>query len=902
VSSRAPAVISSTAECRVPHEPMKPVKISAVAAWSAMVVIVLASIAFAAHWGKNRALARQGQQIDDQLKLRAENLLGLIDRYRVLPTVLALDPDLGSALSQPRNAVDTAALNAKLEHANGATRASTLTLIDHTGMAIAANNWREPASNVGREYSFRPYFQQAMKQGRGTFYAIGVSTRVAGYYISEAVRSADGKPIGVVVVKITLDALLKEWMRSPDVLLLSDEHDIVFVTNRPGWEYRPLRALNARDMDDLSRTRQYAGAPLQSVRYRLQQTLADGTRVVRLDSPTHTGRYLWRSQALADKGWTLQLLREDRSQAAAATAALTAAGIWLPLLLMILFMRQRSRMARQRERSRQELEQMVNHYTEALRSTQHGLVQAADLAVHGKAASLEHLPQGVSVVDAQLRLVAWNSRYQEIFGLPGYLLQVGRPIEDIFRFNAKRGWFGGSHTEDAIQRRLEHLRGSGPYIHERERADGTVLEIQGNPLPHGGFVTSYADISAYKAAARDLRTLATTLERRIEESTRDLRAAKALAENANLYKARFVAAAVHDLLQPLNAAKMYLASAQSHVDGAVGDIITRAESSLQAQDALLASMLDISRLEAGVLEPRIATVPLGPLLRELAGQSSILAQAQGLTLAHVDSALAVRSDAVLLRRIVQNFLSNAIQYTPRGRVLLGCRRQGRQVRIEVWDTGVGIPTGKHAQIFQEFERLDNGLSRDARSAGLGLSIVERVARLLDHRVGVRSWPGRGSVFSVLVPLADDARMPAPPLAPPQVATPVPGAFSGCRVLCVDDDPQVLHAMQTLLTPWGCTVVVASDPRTLMAEDAAPVVPDILLLDYQLGDHNGVELLVQLTRRWGIRPPTIVISAYRGDDLRAQLEHEGIGYLPKPVAPAALRALMTQRWLATEPAC
>lgn len=875
---------------------MTSVKIKAVAAWGALAVTILVSIACAAQWGKNRALAQQGQQIDDQLKLRAENLLGLIDRYRVLPTVLALDPDLGAALLQSRETVDTAALNAKLEHANGATRASTLTLIDHTGMAIAANNWREPSSNVGREYSFRPYFQQAMKQGRGTFYAIGVSTRVAGYYISEAVRGADGTPVGVVVVKITLDALLKEWMRSPDVLLLSDEHDVVFVTNRQGWEYRPLRPLAARDHEDLARTRQYAGAPLQPVRYRVLQTLADGTRVVRLDSPAYTGRYLWRSQALADKGWTLQVLREDRSQAAAVTAALTAAGIWLPLLLMILFMRQRSRMARQRERSRQELEQMVNHYTEALRSTQHGLVQAADLAVHGKAASLEHLPQGVSVVDAHLRLVAWNSRYQEIFGLPGYLLQVGRPIEDVFRFNAKRGWFGGHDTEQAIQRRLEHLRGSGPYIHERERADGTVLEIQGNPLPHGGFVTSYADISTYKAAARDLRTLATTLERRVEESTRDLRAAKAQAEHANLYKARFVAAAVHDLLQPLNAARMYLASAQAQLEGPALEVISRAESSLQAQDALLASMLDISRLEAGVLEPRIDTLALAPLFEELAGQSSILAQSRGLSLAYVDTRLCVRSDPVLLRRIVQNFLSNAIQYTPRGRVLLGCRRQGEQVRIEVWDTGVGIAPDKHARIFQEFERLDNGLARDARSAGLGLSIVERVARLLDHPVQVRSWPGRGSVFCVLVPFAQPASTPASP-----GAIRSPSALAGCRVLCVDDDQQVLHAMHTLLTAWGCTVTLAHEPDRLLAQQASnPDPPDVLLLDFQLGERNGLQLLDALTEIWGHRPPTAVLSGYRGADLRETLREREIGYLSKPVSPAALRALLTQLVMAIAP--
>ena len=161
--------------------------------------------------------------------------------------MLALDSELKDALSHPLDAAATAALNRKLEQANGATRASTLTLINRDGIAIAANNWRDASSNVGRQYGFRPYFQLAMKNGKGTFYAIGVSTNVAGYYISEAIRDASGASIGVVVVKVTLDVLQNDWMRSADTILLSDEHQIVFVTNRKEWSYRALRPLTASD-------------------------------------------------------------------------------------------------------------------------------------------------------------------------------------------------------------------------------------------------------------------------------------------------------------------------------------------------------------------------------------------------------------------------------------------------------------------------------------------------------------------------------------------------------------------------------------------------------------------------------------------------------------------------------
>lgn len=867
------------------------------AGWWLLAVLIAASALTAAALARRAALANEQRALEDQLHLRAQSLQRLVERYRVLPTVLALDPELRTALEQDAGAIDVDALNRKLVVANGATHVSTLTLIDHTGHALAASNWDEPSSNVGQDYAFRPYFLDAMRNGTATFYGIGVTTNVAGYFISEAINDVHGRRLGVIAVKITLDALETEWRDSRDLLLLSDVHDIVFLSSLPQWRYSELRPLSRRDEDDLQATRQYAGQPLHPAQLQPLDTVADGDRRVRLRDPRFQGVWLWKSLPLTEPHWTLHALRRDRSTAAAWSAAAVVVACWLPLILLGLFVRQRMRLAEHRRRSREELERMVAHHAEALRSAQDGLVDAARAATSGQASNLEHLPQGVSVVDAQLRLIAWNTRYQEMFQFPNELMQVGRPIEDFFRHNARKGWLGPGQTEEAIQRRLDHLRSGGAHMHERELPNGTVLEIRGNPMPDGGFVTSFADITTYVAAARDLRTLASTLERRVDDSTADLRAATARAENANRYKARFVAAAVHDLLQPLNAARMFLGVLRGRLDQAEQrDLIQRAETALSAQDDLLASMLEVSRLEAGVLQPKIEDVALGPLLAELAAQFEILAQAQGLALRTVPSRATARTDPGLLRRVLQNLLSNALHNTPRGRVLLGCRRVPGGVRVEVWDTGVGIPDNKRAAIFEEFARLDNGIRHDRRSAGLGLSIVERTARLLGHPLDLRSWPGRGSVFSISVPLVSSvapAHTPTTSAAAVQTSLPL----QGTRVWCVDDDAATRQAMALLLGSWGCSVQIAQDEASLAVLARQPP-PDLVLLDLQLGDAHGPTLLERLTTHWPTRPPVVVISATADRAAREQAAEAGHGFLAKPVAPAALRAVVTQRLMAT----
>ncbi|WP_201755781.1 hybrid sensor histidine kinase/response regulator [Corallococcus silvisoli] len=861
-----------------------------------------AASASAVHFSARRGLRLDAQQAHEQLVLCADALQGVIDRYRMLPSVLALDSELREALSGPLDARRQALLNRKLEEVNGATHSSTLTLLDRQGVAVAASNWRTAGSNLGRDYAFRPYYRQAVETGRGRFYGVGVTTTEPGYYLSQVVRDDAGALLGVVVIKVNLSPLEGEWSRSRDIVLVSDRDGIVFLANRPQWRYRALSPMSAEARAALRDNRTYEGLELTPLPWHETEGLGpDGLLAsVRPAASDRERTFLWQSMPLERDAWTLHLLRDgEPDPVATVLAGVAAGGAWLAAVFLALFIRGRRRLARLRERSRREFEQFVEQHALALRTTQDGRVQLALDIAAGRNDSLEHLPQGVSVVDADLRLVAWNRRYVELFQFPQELMRVGRPIADMFRYNARRGWLGPGDVDEAIQRRLDHLRMGTSHMHEREGPDGMVLEIRGNPLPNGGFVTSYADITSYQKAARELRTLAGALERRVEQRTRDLHAATAEAQRANRSRSRFVAAAVHDLLQPLNAARMF-ASAQREAlrrpptpeEGRRSELalLDNIEEALLAQDAILNGLLDISHLESGTFEVKRRDVALGPLLEALARELGVLAQARGLELVTVPSHVVVHTDENLLRRIVRNFLSNAIRYTPRGRILLCCRREGADVRIEVRDHGPGIPEALHEVIFEEFRRLDVADAFQERGTGLGLAIVERISRLLGHRLGLRSQLGRGSVFSVTVPRGDPSRVMAPE-APDDEGH--GSLLQGCHIWCLDDDPRVRDATRTLLGSWECrAVVVASEDEAVQLASASDV-PGLLLLDYQLGERTGPECLPALFERWGRPVPVIVVSAERDPALRERIRASGWGFLTKPIRPAALRALVTQ---------
>lgn len=360
------------------------------------IVLILAGAAVSAGLAMRQA-QRHAQSDDaaravDQLSLYANTLHTLIERYRALPAVLALDPELRAALSGPINARIQDALNRKLEKINGAAQSSTLELMDRDGLAIGASNWRLPTSYVGHNYAFRPYFQQTKATGVGRFYAVGVTSGIPGYFLSHAVTGDTGEFIGAMVVKLEFPDLEHEWAKGDDLLLISDAKGIVFMANQPRWRYRELLPISTRDRAELLATRQYDKQPLSPLRRTELREFSTQSHLARVDGPDGSADYLWQSTPLEGEDWTLHLLRKPQSaNEDIRNAALAAAGIWLTLVFLGLFLYQRWRLARLRESSRDELERQVQERTRDLRTAQEGLVQSTKLAALGQmSAALAH--------------------------------------------------------------------------------------------------------------------------------------------------------------------------------------------------------------------------------------------------------------------------------------------------------------------------------------------------------------------------------------------------------------------------------------------------------------------------------------------------------------------------------
>ncbi|ERS91831.1 hybrid sensor histidine kinase/response regulator [Halomonas sp. PBN3] len=657
-------------------------------------------------------------------------------------------------------------------------------------------------------------------------------------------------------------------------------------------------------------------------------------------------------------------------------------------------------------------------------------------------ATIENINQGISVVDQNLRLVVWNQRYLELFRFPDHLIRVGAPIDKIFRYNAHNGEYGPGDSEEHVQLLLDNIREGQPHRYVRYRQDGSVLEVQGNPMPGGGFVYTYQDITqqkrieealirsenniriytdnvpaliayfdkecrylftnrAYEQAfgidrnavigkrvqevipdemARErepwieqalsgervsfevslrlpegrrymlvtytphfgdsgailgffalyqditerrlaeiaLKETNETLEERVRERTQALseanaalrqenrvraeaeqalRQAKQVAEDANASKTRFLAAASHDLLQPLNAARLFTSALSQEMDADdMKRTIGHIDGSLQAAEELLGTLLDISKLDAGALTPRRSHFALADIFRPLRAEFEVMAEDRGLDLVVVPTRQWVDSDPQMLRRIIQNFLSNAIRYTQEGRVLLGCRRQGDRLSIQVWDSGPGIPASKQAEIFQEFRRLDQASrhKESEKGLGLGLSIADRMSRVLDHPIRVYSREGHGTMFAVGVPVVaprSEAEQAEEAAAPRRAGN----KLAGTRILCIDNETLILEGMKAMLSGWGCEVFTATSiggaKSVLRHLDGDP---DAILADYHLDNEvTGLMALEALGERLAGAVPGIVITADRTEEVAEEVRRAGYQLLLKPVRPAALRALLTR---------
>ncbi|WP_248280439.1 ATP-binding response regulator [Aromatoleum aromaticum] len=377
------------------------------------------------------------------------------------------------------------------------------------------------------------------------------------------------------------------------------------------------------------------------------------------------------------------------------------------------------------------------------------------------------------------------------------------------------------------------------------------------------------------------------MSRQIADATAELRARKDEAERATLSKSRFLAAASHDLRQPMHALGLFIAELSQHTHApASRRLVERIAASAEAME----NLLDISKLDAGVLEPHISVFPLQPILDRIAAEQRPRLGTKDLLLRTRPTPLWVESDPVLFERIIGNLVSNAVRYTRKGHILVACRRRGERVRIEVRDNGVGIAAEAHEIIFQEFIQLDNPARSRDKGLGLGLAIVRRLTDLLGHRLAVRSRPGRGSVFAIEVPVAQPVEY-----AEPGETCRQPGDLAGIRVALVDDDPLAQSGMRSLLTSWGCEVTAGSDIESVLETLArSGHEPQLIISDYRLhGNSNGIDAIRVTRARYGENLPAALISGDTAPETLRLAQGESLALLHKPVRPARLRALLNR---------
>ncbi|MEO1544939.1 MAG: NahK/ErcS family hybrid sensor histidine kinase/response regulator, partial [Pseudomonadota bacterium] len=510
--------------------------------------------------------------------------------------------------------------------------------------------------------------------------------------------------------------------------------------------------------------------------------------------------------------------------------------------------------------------------------------------------AIDQVGSGLSVFNSDMRLICWNRKFREIFRLPADVGQVGAPLDQILRALAERGDYGEGEVDELVSERLMKMAVSKETFQERFSKNGRIIEIGTSPMPQGGIVTTYTDITERVAAEDALARANETLERRVRERTAELlevnaalAVAKSKADTANMEKTRFLAAASHDILQPLNAARLYATSLKERsLPENDAKLARNVDASLLAVEEIFSTLIDISRMDSGRLEAKITDFPIREILDQLRVEYEPLAKDGDLKMVVRPSDYWVRSDRRLLRRMLQNLISNAIKYTPNGGVLVGVRPRGDYLVVQVLDTGPGIPTEKRSAIFKEFQRLEKTAS-EVSGLGLGLSIVERIGRILEHDIGLASVEGKGSTFSVVVPRG------IPKQASETVAAPVRpvGSLSELKVLCIDNEPAVLAGMSALLGGWGCHVLTAPNLNLAVKSVAdGPLIPDVILADYHLDEGLGPDAVDAVRKHLKVNIPAIVITADHTPEVENDIRGRGLGMLKKPVRAAALRALMT----------
>lgn len=520
----------------------------------------------------------------------------------------------------------------------------------------------------------------------------------------------------------------------------------------------------------------------------------------------------------------------------------------------------------------------------------------------------DHVPALIAYVSADLTYAFTNKVYEEWYRWPrdGMLGQFLREIHSGEHWLQLEPYIERALSGESVSFEMAEPNHAGQqrymlrsYVPNR-LASGEVA----------GIFVLIQDITDRRRTAEALHQAYQNLEQRVRERTAELtslneqllceiderahaearlREAKREAELANLSKTKFLAAVSHDLLQPLNAARLFTSALLEQPDSTSSGLVRNVSNSLEDVENLLGTLVDISKLDAGVIKPDIASFAVSELLENLAVEFRQIAGSR-LQLDYIPSTALVRSDIQLLARILRNLLTNAIRYTPTGRVLLGCRRRRQSLSIEVWDTGVGIAEDKLEEIFQEFKRGDAVQPNQDRGLGLGLAIVEKIARMLGHRILVRSQPGRGSVFAVEVPLAKRAsRVRAEPSSTELVLE----RLKGARVWVLDNDAAICAGMRTLLEGWGCVVTTALSEEDLARQvDNFHADADLIIADYHLdNDCNGLDVVTTVNERRASSLPVLLITANYSNDLKLQVRQLGHMLMHKPIRPMKLKTAM-----------
>lgn len=505
--------------------------------------------------------------------------------------------------------------------------------------------------------------------------------------------------------------------------------------------------------------------------------------------------------------------------------------------------------------------------------------------------TIENIQQGISVVDSELRLVAWNQGYKQMFAYPDEALYIGRPVADIIRFNAERGLFGGDHITSEVDKRLAYLEQGSAYKYQRSHNDGRVFEMQGNPLPGGGFVTTYTDITEFVKQQKALTEANVSLEEKVATRTlaltqanQALSRAKQVAEQATVSKTRFFAAASHDLLQPFNAASLFCSLMnEKAADTELKELALNIKNSLSSAEELLSSILELTKLDSGAFKVQPSEFAASSLIEPLRNDYAALAKDKGLDFIVESCEVRLYTDKALLRRVLRNLLSNAIRYTERGEVRLKMLLEDGHVCFIVEDTGIGIAASDQQTIYQEFKQL--GAKPNAEGLGLGLAITKRICDLLAIPLVMGSELGKGTQFTLTLPCTVSQINPATMYADNSQETEL-GALC---IWLLDNDRNVLEALKQLLENWGCEIATATNLAELEQLKVTHELPQLLIVDYQLDDgETGLEVISQA----GLSElPVIVNTANHDEAIRERVLDAGYPLLYKPLKAPALKRMI-----------